>query len=788
MKRLHGTRYSQPVAVGTVDGRRLLGSPAQSVVQVSVQALGYLVLVMLPLLLPAAGWTVPTWINFGPQGGQVDAFAQCPTLPDRIYVNPSGFGIFRSDDRGGSWTRVVSDLPMDETYDALAVSPVDEDVLLLAGTSGVMMRSTDAGVSWTQITGAWAVPATIAIDPSDPDLVLLASPGYGSIRGVHRSTDGGLTWAPPATDIYRATQVAFQPGSRSVALVGAEYGIFRSTDGGETWSAVYTEGPGETLYVSFCRDSPTRVWATSTNSVLTSTDGGLTFAPSAGQPQCPSYGCWMGGIAAHPTDPLHALVLEQTIDLHWPPSAVDPRLVRTTDGGVTWTEAYSYDDAGESWILTYDVQDANRVYVAAAGGIGAGSNAGILRSLDGGQSWFGSMNGIRAMATLGLDHDAVGTIWFRPKSRPRLYRRDAIWTEVGSSDLRDPRLFYVTPGAAGVLHEAGNTYSMDTADPWHAWSTDGGVSWTQTALPQTTLAEFVVEVVAYGTGTTFYVWTTAPALNRTFNGSTYVTLSPGFRPNGAAVHPGNAMRQFTLDASSPGAVRLTTDGGASWELRSSGLPSNPGTELVMNPADANHLVTVYQTAGAWETTDAGLSWTAMPSPPPSSLVIAADWDPFTGRVFFATWEDGVWITDLGFVTDGLPTRDLVAVDYVRSVGVVVLGTEHAGVYGLELPPAPVDTPAVPLARTGLRVHPTPFAGSLTVELDLPAAGVPTSVVVFDVAGRRVATLLPAGTRAGSQTVTWNGRTADGAPAAPGAYFVSARIGGERRIARTVLVR
>jgi flagellar hook assembly protein FlgD len=82
--------------------------------------------------------------------------------------------------------------------------------------------------------------------------------------------------------------------------------------------------------------------------------------------------------------------------------------------------------------------------------------------------------------------------------------------------------------------------------------------------------------------------------------------------------------------------------------------------------------------------------------------------------------------------------------------------------------------------------PNPARGAVSLSLDVPATGELT-VDVLDAQGRRIATLerrdaVPAGRRA----IAWSGRTGTGRRAAPGAYFVRARVSGLQASVRVVL--
>lgn len=103
---------------------------------------------------------------------------------------------------------------------------------------------------------------------------------------------------------------------------------------------------------------------------------------------------------------------------------------------------------------------------------------------------------------------------------------------------------------------------------------------------------------------------------------------------------------------------------------------------------------------------------------------------------------------------------------------VAIGTASAG-------PAP--------ARAGLAAaFPNPFAASTEVRFGLPAPARVT-LGVFDVAGRRVRTLLDGTQPAGERSVSWDGRDDAGLRLAPGAYVVRFESGAlhESRMVRLV---
>jgi flagellar hook assembly protein FlgD len=86
-------------------------------------------------------------------------------------------------------------------------------------------------------------------------------------------------------------------------------------------------------------------------------------------------------------------------------------------------------------------------------------------------------------------------------------------------------------------------------------------------------------------------------------------------------------------------------------------------------------------------------------------------------------------------------------------------------------------------------NPTPFRSgqTTTLSLSLPKAG-PVSARVFDVAGRKVATLLDQTLDSGVHRIVWNGQVDSGVMAPAGVYFIRLDSPEGVRTQRTLLLR
>ena len=73
--------------------------------------------------------------------------------------------------------------------------------------------------------------------------------------------------------------------------------------------------------------------------------------------------------------------------------------------------------------------------------------------------------------------------------------------------------------------------------------------------------------------------------------------------------------------------------------------------------------------------------------------------------------------------------------------------------------------------------PNPFGNQTSLKFALPASG-HARLVVYDIAGRRVADLVDRSMDAGVHSVTWDGRDASGTMVASGVYLARLEAGGK----------
>lgn len=84
-------------------------------------------------------------------------------------------------------------------------------------------------------------------------------------------------------------------------------------------------------------------------------------------------------------------------------------------------------------------------------------------------------------------------------------------------------------------------------------------------------------------------------------------------------------------------------------------------------------------------------------------------------------------------------------------------------------------------------YPNPFNPSTTIEYDLPQQSV-VSLVIFDVTGREVQTLVSTSQEPGNHKINWNGSNGDGTQVAGGMYFARLLVGEYSNVVKMVYLR
>ena len=196
-----------------------------------------------------------------------------PHNPARLYF--ASARVWRSENRGDSWTAISGDLTRDQeritlpimgrqqswdapwdvgamsnynTITSLAESPIEEGLIYAGTDDGIIQVTEDGGNNWRKIEARTisGVPNTAFVNDIKADLhdantvyVALDNHKYGDFKPyLIKSTDRGRTWRSIAGNIPDRTLVwrLVQDHERADLLFTAtEFGIYFTVNGGQKW-------------------------------------------------------------------------------------------------------------------------------------------------------------------------------------------------------------------------------------------------------------------------------------------------------------------------------------------------------------------------------------------------------------------------------------------------------------------------------------------------------------------------------------------------------------------------
>jgi photosystem II stability/assembly factor-like uncharacterized protein len=379
------------------------------------------------LLRPNGRWGPPGANQGIPIDFQVD-----PRDPLRIFSNNYGGGNFLSEDGGQTWISASTGYSGAEIRE-VAVDPRNPAIVYAIGNSGPFV-SADGGVHWRGLTPenlpALNLGEVIALDPHDPDRVVMAHP---DATWIYWSADAGWTWQeaqyqrftnqadiPLDMGLGGLVAVAFSP-TRPGKVYGAyghntcsrsgeacdhkvQFSVLTSEDGGRTWqhpTGVPGDGLPASAVVAHPADPDVAWLAIPEEGVYRTADGGATWTPSM-------KGLESKRVMSLAVDPRNPAVLYAGV--------VADGVFKSADGGATWKRSSAGMDPNEP-ILVLAV-DPVRTHVIYAGSL----RSGVFVSQDGAETWRPLSQGLHNRTVLGLALAADGQTLYAGTDGGGVYR------------------------------------------------------------------------------------------------------------------------------------------------------------------------------------------------------------------------------------------------------------------------------------------------------------------------------------------------------------------------------
>ena len=174
-------------------------------------------------------------------------------------------GIYKSTDGGETWKKISAGLP------SKLIGKIDIDIarsnprVLYAmieapGPEGGLFRSNDAGESWTLVNSSQRLRARpfyfhyVTVNPKNENEV------WVNELGLHKSTDGGKTFASVDTPHGDNHGMWFNPDNPNIILQVNDGGANVSLNGGRSWSSILNQPTAEYYMVAVDEQYPYRLY------------------------------------------------------------------------------------------------------------------------------------------------------------------------------------------------------------------------------------------------------------------------------------------------------------------------------------------------------------------------------------------------------------------------------------------------------------------------------------------------------------------------------------------------
>jgi photosystem II stability/assembly factor-like uncharacterized protein len=499
------------------------------------------------------------------------AYALAQDRAGQLYLGLVEVGLFSSAD-GEIWSPLPLALSPAEGMGqpsaesnvlALAVSPDGQD--LYVGTAGDgLWISHDAGANWSSAPQmADDYVSALLVDPE------AGAWAYARTLGqVYRSGDGGRTWAP-VPDLDRRAY-GFALGADGAHYVALKKQVARSDDGGLHW-AFFDKGlhaGTDVLDLATFSHDPAKLYAAAWEGLYRSEDRGRTWKRCS------------GGLGNVEVDALA-----------WDSQG---QLLAGTRMGI-YRRAL---DADEWEPVPQGFQD-QRIHVLEGSPDGhvfyAGTDGGLLRSDDGGQTWAEVLSGLtdRGMPDLAVDSRSPEHLYIRLKFE-RVYESwdggqnwEARWEGLGAAR----EVISIDLGSSGLLIAGAN-------DGLFRWDSNEGL-WQRVAPSLEGQTVFTVaidprdEAVVYA-GATDGLWRSqdgGDSWGRWGEGLAGITMT--------AVGLDPANEQVAYVGTMYEGLYVTKDGGATWQPVQGGVPATASVRAILLSPDGQQV---------YVATDQGVFW------------------------------------------------------------------------------------------------------------------------------------------------------------------------------------
>lgn len=667
----------------------------------------------------------------GRDAGRVAALAIDPRNPDILYAGAAQGGVWRSVNAGVTWTP-MSDRECSLAIGALAVDPV-EATIIYAGTGELnfsadsyygcgVLRSTDAGATWTTLgTGEFdsnsggARISKLLIDPATAGSTTATTVYAATSVGIWRSTTSGATWTRLLDGI--ASDLVMDPSTPTTLYAsigspagGSANGIYRSADGGTSWTKLAGGLPTDEvgrIALAIARSAPAILYAAiqdafggaggsgSLLGIWKTTDAGSTWGrlPSA-VPSCGTQ-CWYNLVVG--VDPSNAdIVYFGGVSLY-----------RSVNGGTTFGNVLNGIHVDQH-AFAFHPADPSTFY--------AGNDGGVYRTTNRGLTWTPLNANLAITQFYGgvAPHpgDPGVVIGGTQDNGTVQFSGDPSWSTVlggdggfTAFDHSDPTTAY-----AETQWSAGSNFSGPRKRSGNGFFSDLKVS----GINLNDRASFIPPFVMHPTEPELLYFGTFRVYRSVDGAESWSAISPDLSRSGgsiSAIGPAPSDPQTIYAGTNDGSLRITTDGGANWTVRTTGLPVRAVTDIAVDASDpriAVLSVSGFGTGHVFRTVNGGASWTDISGDLPDVPVNAVLSHPALGDELYVGTDLGNFRSVSGGTAwapfnTGFPNVAVFDLAFSPGTGTIVAATHGRGMFTVrkQLAASVVLTPdAATLASIG----------------------------------------------------------------------------------------
>jgi photosystem II stability/assembly factor-like uncharacterized protein len=671
-----------------------------------------------------------TWVQIGLRNaGQIGRIQVHPGNPDRLFVAALGDlfgrnderGIFRSDDGGDTWEKVlfvndstgVVDVAMDPSNPRILFATAWRAqrlpwTMISGSMEGAIYRSKDGGDTWQKLSAGLPQglfgKAGVTVSPANPNRVWAIIEAGDDQGGIYRSDNGGDSWRRINAEkqlIHRPwyyMRITADPADENTVYVNNVL-FYRSVDGGRSFLPIPTV-PHADSHAVWINPHDTRIMVEGDDGGATVTlNGGRTWSTQRNQATAELY-----RVTVDNQFPYRLYGAQQDNSTVSVPSRVSPGVISDFE------EEYQVGGC-ESGHIAVDPRDPGIAYAGCYGGT-------INR-------WDRSTGQVREIIPWPQNQMAqrVGDLKYRFQ-----------WNAPIRISPHDPDVLYHVSNHVHRSRNAGQTWEvispdLTTDNPEHQGFAGGPITSDGTGVEvYGTIFAFEESPIEAGV-----LWAGSDDgrihVSRDDGGS-WTDVTPAGFPDGATVN------SIDVSPHAPGRVHVaayryrqgdpapylyaTEDYGESWSLLTdgtNGIPSDHFTRVVREDPDRQGLLYAGTEFGIYVSFDGGARWQSFQRNLPVTPV--TDLQVHQGDLVLSTQGRSFWIMD-----DLTPLHSLSEGIMEESAHLFPIRPAHRVSWGGGAPGA---------GPTGRRAQNPPDGALLTYSLS-EAVGGPVTLTITDAAG------------------------------------------------------